>query len=136
MNNNRTNKQIKPATGKPNSRWPLYALILLSGAAGLIYEVVWARQLTLFIGNTAIANAAVLTAFMLGLALGSLVLGRKADRISNPLGLYVLLEVIRLEQLVAHSVRGFYCFPTWVSRLRFCWPLRSISWSGLVFTSC
>jgi hypothetical protein len=41
----------------------LYVLILVSGAAGLIYEVVWARQLTLFIGNTAIANAAALTAF-------------------------------------------------------------------------
>jgi len=94
MNNNKTDKQLKSATAKPNSRWPLYALILLSGAAGLIYEVVWARQLTLFIGNTAIANAAVLTAFMLGLALGSLVLGRKADRISNPLGLYVLLEIL------------------------------------------
>ena len=79
---------------KNTPRWALYFLILLSGAAGLIYEVVWARQLTLFIGNTAIANAAVLTAFMLGLALGSLVLGRKADAIAKPLRLYALLEIL------------------------------------------
>ena len=94
MNHDKTDKQLAPATTKPATPWVLYVLIMSSGAAGLIYEVVWARQLTLFIGNTAIANAAVLTAFMLGLALGSLVLGRKADRVSNPLGLYVLLEIL------------------------------------------
>lgn len=72
----------------------LYALILLSGAAGLVYEVVWARQLTLFMGNTAVANAAVLSAFMLGLALGSLLLGRIADAAANPLRLYAMLEIL------------------------------------------
>jgi len=85
---------ISSPQSKSGSAWPLYALILFSGAAGLVYEVVWARQLTLFIGNTAVANAAVLTAFMLGLALGSYVLGRMADRISNPLGIYALLEIL------------------------------------------
>ena len=92
------NKQkVSPANSSSTQRslrWALYCLILLSGAAGLIYEVVWARQLTLFIGNTAIANAAVLTAFMVGLALGSLVLGRKADAIAKPLRLYALLEIM------------------------------------------
>ena len=76
------------------SRIWLYFLILLSGAAGLVYEVVWARQLTLFIGNTATANAAVLTAFMAGLALGSILLGRIADRTTQPLRLYALLEIL------------------------------------------
>jgi len=80
--------------GQLLARWYLYALILLSGAAGLVYEVVWARQLTLFIGNTAVANAAVLTAFMTGLALGSLALGRKADVVKSPLLLYAVLEVL------------------------------------------
>lgn len=86
--------QVKSSDTQRSSRWTLYFLILLSGAAGLIYEVVWARQLTLFIGNTAIANATVLTAFMAGLALGSLVLGRKADAIAKPLRLYALLEIM------------------------------------------
>ena len=72
----------------------LYLLIFASGAAGLVYEVVWARQLTLFLGNTATANAAVLTAFMLGLAAGSLALGRVADRVGEPLRLYALLEIL------------------------------------------
>ena len=86
--------RVREATdGERYRRWVLYFLILASGAAGLIYEVVWARQLTLFLGNTAIANAAVLTAFMAGLALGSWVLGRVADATASPLRLYAILEI-------------------------------------------
>ncbi len=94
MMQNKNKLQVKGSGTQRSSRWTLYFLILLSGAAGLIYEVVWARQLTLFIGNTAIANAAVLTAFMMGLASGSIVLGRKADLIAKPLHLYALLEIL------------------------------------------
>lgn len=91
-------KQKKARSVSSHTHWPvhllLYLLILFSGAAGLVYEVVWARQLTLFMGNTAVANAAVLSAFMLGLALGSLVLGRVADTYHKPLRLYALLEIL------------------------------------------
>ena len=45
-------------------------------------------------GNTAVANAAVLSAFMMGLALGSLSLGRISDRVNKPLLVYALLEVL------------------------------------------
>ncbi len=94
MKKNGPGSQINRPDQPRSRRWILYLLILMSGAAGLIYEVVWARQLTLFIGNTAIANAAVLTAFMVGLAWGSLVLGRKADVVAKPLRLYALFEVL------------------------------------------
>ncbi len=66
----------------------LYVCFFLSGAAGLIYEVVWARQLGLFLGITAYAHTAVITAYMAGLAAGSLVIGRYADRHARPLVLY------------------------------------------------
>lgn len=55
-------------------------LFFLSGATGLIYQVLWTRRLTLTFGHTALAVATVLTAFMGGLALGSLLAGRWADR--------------------------------------------------------
>ena len=42
-----------------------------SGAAGLIYQVVWTRMLTQIFGNTTYAIATVLSAFMAGLAIGS-----------------------------------------------------------------
>ncbi|MFQ5852606.1 MAG: fused MFS/spermidine synthase, partial [Candidatus Binatia bacterium] len=65
----------------------------LSGAAGLIYEIVWMRQLTLLFGSTIFAVSAVLTAFMGGLALGSFLFGRLAGRLARPLLTYGLLEV-------------------------------------------
>ncbi|MEI8190434.1 MAG: fused MFS/spermidine synthase, partial [candidate division NC10 bacterium] len=52
----------------------------LSGFAALIYEILWVRLLTLFCGNTTLATSAVLAAYMAGLALGSFIGGRAADR--------------------------------------------------------
>ena len=75
----------------------LFALALgclfLSGAAGLIYEIVWARYLALFLGHTSYAVVAVLAAFMGGLALGNAWLGRVADRVQKPLLFYAWLEL-------------------------------------------
>jgi predicted membrane-bound spermidine synthase len=63
-----------------------------SGAAGLIYQVVWTRMLTQIFGNTTYAIATVLSAFMAGLALGSYWFGKIADRGKNDFLLYGLLE--------------------------------------------
>ena len=68
--------------------------MLLSGLAGLIYQVVWTRYLALFTGHTSYAIVAVLVAFMGGLALGNAWLGAKADRMYRPLAVYGWLEVI------------------------------------------
>jgi spermidine synthase len=71
----------------------LFALFFCSGASGLIYEVVWTRQLTVILGNTVFAVSTVLTAFMGGLALGSFLGGRMIDRVESPLRVYALLEI-------------------------------------------
>jgi len=63
-----------------------------SGAAGLIYQVVWTRMLTQIFGNTTYAIATVLSAFMAGLAIGSYLFGKIADRGKNDFLLYGLLE--------------------------------------------
>ena len=63
-----------------------------SGAAGLIYQVVWTRMLTQIFGNTTYAIATVLSAFMAGLAIGSYWFGRIADRGKNDFLLYGILE--------------------------------------------
>lgn len=70
----------------------LLLFFFLSGACGLIYEVVWTRMLTLVIGNTVFSVTTVLTAFMGGLALGSYLAGRIIDRRYDPLKVYGLLE--------------------------------------------
>ena len=65
----------------------------LSGAAGLIYEVLWMRMLGLVFGATTIAISVVLTAFMGGLALGSAIAGRLAAGFKNAIRTYGLIEI-------------------------------------------
>jgi spermidine synthase len=66
---------------------------ILSGATGLIYEVLWVRMLGLVFGGTTPAVSTVLAAFMGGLALGSALAGRMAARIVRPVRAYGLLEI-------------------------------------------
>ncbi|MFI5253448.1 MAG: fused MFS/spermidine synthase [Bacteroidota bacterium] len=68
-------------------------LFIFSGVCGLIYEVAWSKYLSLFIGNTAYSIMIVLATFMSGLALGSYYWGKYADRSSNRLKLYGMLEL-------------------------------------------
>ncbi|MGZ6315378.1 MAG: fused MFS/spermidine synthase [Candidatus Limnocylindrales bacterium] len=69
-------------------------VFMLSGFAGLVYEVVWARQLVLVFGNTTQAISAILTGFFGGMAIGSVLGGRIADRVRSPLRMYALLELL------------------------------------------
>ncbi|TMA21449.1 MAG: tetratricopeptide repeat protein [Deltaproteobacteria bacterium] len=71
----------------------IYGLFLVSGAAGLIYEVVWARLLKEVFGVTAYAVATVLAAYLGGLALGAWLLGSRVDRQTHPLRFYGFLEL-------------------------------------------
>ena len=75
------------------SRRLVLAIFVLSGAAGLIYEIVWSRQLVLVFGNTTQAVSAILTGFFGGMAIGAFVGGRVADRVRSPLRLYGVLEL-------------------------------------------
>ena len=66
----------------------------ISGATGLIYEVLWRRMLSVVLGGSIYATAAVLSSFMGGLFLGSIIVGRWADRWRNLLRAYGLFEVL------------------------------------------
>ncbi len=68
------------------------SLFFCSGAVGLVYEVVWSRQLQVLFGSTAFSVSAVLTAFFSGMALGSYCLGKWGNR-GHPLRVYALLEI-------------------------------------------
>ncbi|EIF31145.1 putative spermidine synthase with an N-terminal membrane domain [Burkholderia sp. Ch1-1] len=67
-------------------------LLFASGAASLIYQVLWIKQLALVVGVDVQAVTTGVSAFFAGLALGGWLLGRLADRVSRPLLLYAVLE--------------------------------------------
>ena len=71
-------------------RTRILIIFALSGAAGLIDEIVWSRQLVLVFGNTTQAVSAILVGFFGGMAIGAPIGGRLADRVRSPLRLYGL----------------------------------------------
>ncbi len=77
----------------PGARGIVYAVFVLSGAAGLTYQIIWARWLGLVFGGTTTSISIVLGTFMAGLALGSWAAGRLLPRVSRPLALYGLAEL-------------------------------------------
>ena len=92
-------EQVAPreaGRGPEPSGWVIPALgavFLLSGAAGLVHEVVWARLLGHLFGATSLAVSTVLAAFMGGLALGSHLVGSRAARLGDRPRVYALLEI-------------------------------------------
>ncbi len=72
----------------------LYTLFFASGAAALIFEMLWFRQAGLALGNSVWASSLVLAGFMGGLALGNAVAARHGGRIRNAIRAYAIAEAI------------------------------------------
>jgi spermidine synthase len=77
-----------------SSRAAVFALFYLSGIAGLIYQVLWLRRLSLVFGITVYAASTVLAAFMAGLAIGSALSGRVLRRGVSPLAAFGVAELL------------------------------------------
>lgn len=96
--------------------WGLMApsvLLALSGAAALIFQIIWIKQLSLIVGVEVHAIAMAVSAFFLGLALGGWWLGGRADRTQRPLRLYAQVEAgiaivaLFVTQVLAHGAWVF-----------------------------
>jgi len=84
-------------------------LVFLSGFAGLVYEVLWMKQLGLLFGNSSHAAAATLAAFFGGLAAGSWYWGRRSSALKNPLRTYARLELgIAVTALLYFAILACY----------------------------
>ncbi|RME18354.1 MAG: spermidine synthase [Bdellovibrio sp.] len=70
-----------------------FFLVFLSGFTGLVYEVVWQKYLSLYLGSHALSAALVLSTFFLFLSLGYFLLGQQ-KWIRNWLWFYGLLELV------------------------------------------
>jgi predicted membrane-bound spermidine synthase len=71
----------------------LCGLLFTSGAASLVYQVLWIKQLSLVVGIDVYAVTTAVAAFFGGLALGSLLFGGHVDQMPRPLRLYAVLEL-------------------------------------------
>jgi spermidine synthase len=68
-------------------------LFFASGASALMFETLWQRKMLLVFGASAPATSAVLMAFFIGSAIGSLLGSKLLKTIRNPLTCYALVEL-------------------------------------------
>jgi spermidine synthase len=74
---------------RPGSRLPLFAYGAV-GFTALAYEVSWSRALSMVLGSSIYAFSSMLAAFLLGIALGSALIGSRLQRLRDPLLVYAL----------------------------------------------
>lgn len=66
----------------------------LSGFTALAYEIIWTRQLIIFLRTSIYAFSGMLAVFLTGIALGSLVMNKAVDRLKSPLLVFGGLELL------------------------------------------
>ncbi|MFM0200783.1 fused MFS/spermidine synthase [Paraburkholderia fungorum] len=96
------------------------ALVLyaIAGGVALGYEVVWSQVIVQFISTRSFAFAVVLATYLLGLALGSALAARYADRTRDPWGAFATLIVAAgFVALLEIAVLGSW-LPHWQSLAR------------------
>ncbi|SHJ09664.1 spermidine synthase [Malonomonas rubra DSM 5091] len=71
----------------------LYLLFFLSGVAGLGYEILWTRMLSVGLGHEIISMLAVVSAFFSGIALGAWGFDHPVSRSKNPARWYAAFEL-------------------------------------------
>ena len=93
-------------------RWKTITFVVmagigLSGVAAMIYQIAWTRVLSLSIGSSVYAFSLIVTAFICGLALGSLFIGKFIDRRKHlVLGLALVEGIIGISALLVVPLLG------------------------------
>jgi spermidine synthase len=109
----------------------------VSGFAALVYEIAWTRALAMLIGSSVYAFSMILTAFVLGIALGSMVYARFVDRLRDPMRALAFIQMaIGLSALPVVPLIGK--LPFWVTGMistfrNSFWQLQSIEFAMIVF---
>lgn len=73
---------------------PLLVLALITGLSSFIYEISWIRMLSMVLGASTHAFEFMLSAFILGLALGGLWLRKRIDGFDNPLRALAVIQLL------------------------------------------
>ncbi|MDR2579745.1 MAG: hypothetical protein LBC85_01965 [Fibromonadaceae bacterium] len=86
----------KPPTPKLNVPYPKFWLLFaaLTGLSSFVYEIVWIRVLSLLMGSSTHSFDQMLSAFILGLALGGLACKRLLAKDFNPLKLLAFSQLL------------------------------------------
>ncbi len=84
-------EKVVPMVGR-STLGVVMAGIGFSGIAAMIYQIAWTRVISLSIGSSVYAFSLIVTAFICGLALGSLIIAKFIDRQNHPIVLLALVQ--------------------------------------------
>ncbi|MFP4162842.1 MAG: fused MFS/spermidine synthase [Chitinispirillaceae bacterium] len=87
-------KPLITSQEKQNYLYPLLWVSAISAAASFIYEIGWIRMLSLVLGSSTHSFELMLSAFILGLALGSFFIRKRLDKIKNVPRFLSIVQVI------------------------------------------
>ena len=83
------------ATASQNSGFNLWLVVaFLTGTASFIYEIGWIRMLSLVLGSSTHAFELMLSAFILGIALGGFWIRNRIDRIQNRTRFLAVVQIL------------------------------------------
>jgi spermidine synthase len=118
-------REVTPVHRAPATEPVRYLALLafLSGTAALTYQVLWIKQLGIVVGVDVYAVTTGVSAFFAGLALGSAVFGRWADRLQRPLFAYAVLELAIAVSGVAATVFLAHAAPLFIHLQQIAGPL-------------
>jgi spermidine synthase len=103
----------------------------ISGFVALAYQVIWTRTLAIFSLNAVYSFSVMLATFLAGLAIGGALMARRADRLTQPLAWFGLLQLgIGLSAILAQFV--FARLPTIIERFTFATDLAGALWAELL----
>lgn len=88
------------------------AAFAVSGAVAMVYEVAWTRTLLMVIGSSTYAFTVMLSTFLVGLFLGSVICSKIVDRVRSPMAWLVYVQVLVFAGGLA-SVHLFNYIPFW-----------------------
>lgn len=103
-----------------------YVIFFLSGAAALVYEISWSRQIGLLFGHTVHAAAVVLATYFAGMSIGHLVGASWSSRISPLFGYGVAELVVAVWACLIPALVGWSEVPelaTWLSSSSVAWQV-------------
>jgi spermidine synthase len=79
-------------TPNPQLSFLLLAVAFGTAVASFVYEIAWIRMLSLVLGSATHSFELMLSAFILGLALGAFWIRKRADTVDNPLRLLGMVQ--------------------------------------------
>lgn len=103
-------KQEQFSAGNKPLLLPLLMVALITGLSSFIYEISWIRMLSMILGASTHSFELMLSAFILGLALGGLWLKKRIDKFPKPLHALAIIQLLMGAAAAATAIWYNSCF--------------------------